>query len=135
MSQIVFPSKNPLVLPHEILKGDSEVRSESTHHCSGHDDCLSESQILFEKEQQLRDKSSTSDGSRFNSCCSDHEVFIPTLLPKGCQSNLRQLMELSLNEKSSKFTPTTPYVHKFRTEMCKNYELYGYCKFGDEVSI
>ena len=32
------------------------------------------------------------------------------------------------------FTPSTPYVHKFRTEMCKNFELYGKCKYGDEVS-
>lgn len=32
------------------------------------------------------------------------------------------------------FTPSTPYVHKFRTEMCKNWELYGKCKYGDEVS-
>ena len=34
----------------------------------------------------------------------------------------------------SDFTPSTPYVHKFRTEMCKNFELYGKCKYGDEVS-
>jgi len=33
------------------------------------------------------------------------------------------------------FTPTTPHVHKFRTEMCKNFEQTGKCKFGDEVSI
>jgi hypothetical protein len=33
------------------------------------------------------------------------------------------------------FTPSTPYIHKFRTEMCKNWELYGKCKYGDEVSI
>ena len=33
------------------------------------------------------------------------------------------------------FTPSTPYVHKFRTEMCKNWDLYGKCKYGDEVSI
>ena len=33
------------------------------------------------------------------------------------------------------FTPSTPHVHKFRTEMCKNWELYGKCKYGDEVSI
>mgnify|MGYP002820726701 CR=1 FL=1 len=32
------------------------------------------------------------------------------------------------------FTPTTPYVHKFRTELCKTYEAYGKCKYGDEVS-
>ena len=32
------------------------------------------------------------------------------------------------------FTPSTPYVHKFRTELCKNWQLYGKCKFGDEVS-
>lgn len=32
------------------------------------------------------------------------------------------------------FTPSTPYVHKFRTEMCKNFMMYGKCKYGDEVS-
>lgn len=32
------------------------------------------------------------------------------------------------------FTPTTPYVHKFRTELCKTFEAYGKCKYGDEVS-
>ena len=35
----------------------------------------------------------------------------------------------------SNFMPSTPHVHKFRTEMCKNFELYGKCKYGDEVSI
>ena len=41
------------------------------------------------------------------------------------------LESLSLN---NDFTPSTPYVHKFRTELCKNFELYGKCKYGDEVS-
>lgn len=41
------------------------------------------------------------------------------------------LDQLTLN---NEFTPSTPYVHKFRTELCKNYELYGKCKWGDEVS-
>lgn len=41
------------------------------------------------------------------------------------------LDDLTLN---NEFTPSTPYVHKFRTEMCKNWELYGKCKYGDEVS-
>ena len=35
----------------------------------------------------------------------------------------------------NEFTPSTPYVHKFRTELCKIYMLYGKCKWGDEVSI
>jgi len=35
----------------------------------------------------------------------------------------------------NEFTPSTPYVHKFRTELCKNFQLYGKCKWGDEVSI
>jgi hypothetical protein len=42
------------------------------------------------------------------------------------------LDSLSLN---NNFTPSTPYVHKFRTEMCKNFQMYGKCKYGDEVSI
>jgi hypothetical protein len=50
-------------------------------------------------------------------------------------NSFKYLMGLSLSEKNMKFTPTTPYVHKFRTEMCKNFELYGHCKYGDEVSI
>jgi hypothetical protein len=41
------------------------------------------------------------------------------------------LDDLTLN---NEFTPSTPYVHKFRTEMCKNWELYGKCKYGSEVS-
>ena len=41
------------------------------------------------------------------------------------------LSSLSLNDN---FTPSTPYVHKFRTEMCKNFMMYGKCKYGDEVS-
>ena len=40
-----------------------------------------------------------------------------------------------LSDKNMTFQPTTPYVHKFRTEMCKNFETYGKCKYGDEVSI
>lgn len=40
----------------------------------------------------------------------------------------------SLSNFNNDFTPSTPYVHKFRTEMCKNFELYGKCKYGDEVS-
>lgn len=42
------------------------------------------------------------------------------------------LNDVTLN---NEFTPSTPYVHKFRTELCKNWELYGKCKYGDEVSI
>jgi hypothetical protein len=41
------------------------------------------------------------------------------------------LDSLSLN---NNFTPSTPYVHKFRTELCKNFALHGKCKYGDEVS-
>jgi len=44
----------------------------------------------------------------------------------------QDLESLNLN---SNFTPSTPYVHKFRTEMCKNFEMKGHCKWGDEVSI
>jgi hypothetical protein len=50
-------------------------------------------------------------------------------------NSFKSLLGLSLSEKNMKFTPTTPYVHKFRTEMCKNFELYGQCKYVDEVSI
>lgn len=38
-------------------------------------------------------------------------------------------------DKNMSFTPSTPYVHKYKTEMCKNFETYGKCKYGDEVSI
>ena len=31
--------------------------------------------------------------------------------------------------------PSTPKVEKFRTEMCKNYELTGECRFGDNCSF
>jgi hypothetical protein len=36
---------------------------------------------------------------------------------------------------SSNFTPSTPYIHKFRTELCKNWSMYGKCKYGDECSF
>lgn len=42
------------------------------------------------------------------------------------------LLDVTLN---NEFTPSTPYVHKFRTELCKNWELYGKCKYGDECSF
>lgn len=74
-SQIIFMSGKPLQLPNVNLKVDSEVRSQSTHHSSGHDDCLSECQILSEKTTQQRQPSATTDGSRFNSCCSEVESF------------------------------------------------------------
>lgn len=44
----------------------------------------------------------------------------------------KEMAELSLD---NEFTPSTPYVHKFRTEMCKNWELTGKCKYGDECSF
>lgn len=50
---------------------------------------------------------------------------------------LKQLFEsigTQLSSSKLAFTPSTPYVHKFRTEMCRNFELYGRCKYGDEVS-
>ena len=50
---------------------------------------------------------------------------------------LKQLFEsigTQLSTQKLAFTPSTPYVHKFRTEMCRNFELYGRCKYGDEVS-
>lgn len=43
--------------------------------------------------------------------------------------------KISAETLNNEFTPSTPYVHKFRTEICKNFELTGFCKFGDEVSI
>lgn len=47
-----------------------------------------------------------------------------------------QLMSSGLDSLTldNEFTPSTPYVHKFRTELCKNFQMYGKCKFGDEVS-
>ena len=43
----------------------------------------------------------------------------------------KEMEDLTLD---NEFTPSTPYVHKFRTELCKNWELTGKCKYGDEVS-
>jgi hypothetical protein len=43
----------------------------------------------------------------------------------------KELDNLNIDDE---FTPSTPYVHKFRTEMCRNWELHGTCKYGDEVS-
>ena len=30
---------------------------------------------------------------------------------------------------------STPHVHKFKTEMCNNFELTGKCQFGENVRI
>jgi hypothetical protein len=59
--------------------------------------------------------------------------FIPSAAPFQPASSLASGLN-SLNNINNDFTPSTPYVHKFRTEMCKNFELYGKCKYGDEVS-
>mmetsp|Transcript_14512 Transcript_14512/g.22520 ORF Transcript_14512/g.22520 Transcript_14512/m.22520 type:complete len:204 (-) Transcript_14512:596-1207(-) len=48
------------------------------------------------------------------------------------KSVTNDLEKVSLNKD---FTPSTPYVHKFRTELCKNYELTGKCRYGDECSF
>jgi len=53
--------------------------------------------------------------------------------PAAGLGGLKALAE-NLESVKNNFTPSTPYVHKFRTEMCKNYEMYGKCKYGDEVS-
>lgn len=29
--------------------------------------------------------------------------------------------------------PTTPFLHKYKTELCKNWEIEGTCQFGDQV--
>lgn len=48
--------------------------------------------------------------------------------------NLIESFGQPLSDENLTFTPSTPYVHKFRTEMCKNFETYGKCKYGDKVS-
>ena len=65
---------------------------------------------------------------------SSFKPFTPSAKPSAPKSALANngLDSLELN---NDFTPSTPYVHKFRTEICKNFELYGKCKYGDEVSI
>lgn len=50
---------------------------------------------------------------------------------KVVQKNDLSTLSISLD---TNFTPSTPYVHKFRTEMCRNWQLYGKCKYGDECS-
>ena len=52
-----------------------------------------------------------------------------------CVGQLFDTFGESLSSRKNVFTPTTPYVHKFRTEICRNYELYGKCRYGDEVGI
>jgi hypothetical protein len=65
-------------------------------------------------------------------------IFTPTVAPvASAAQSVSTLGATGLDslEINNEFTPSTPYVHKFRTEMCKNFELYGKCKYGDEVSI
>lgn len=52
--------------------------------------------------------------------------------PIGPQSISASFASLKL---SNNFTPSTPHIHKFRTEMCKTFELYGKCKYGDRCSF
>jgi hypothetical protein len=67
-------------------------------------------------------------------------LFTPTVAPASAATTAQSVSTLGATgldslEINNEFTPSTPYVHKFRTEMCKNFELYGKCKYGDEVSI
>lgn len=65
-------------------------------------------------------------------------IFTPTVAPAAAATaSVSTLGATGLDslEINNEFTPSTPYVHKFRTEMCKNWEVYGKCKYGDEVSI
>jgi hypothetical protein len=65
----------------------------------------------------------------------DSKPFQPSAYFKPAQVNNSLSSGLStLDCIKNDFTPSTPYVHKFRTEMCKNWDLYGKCKYGDEVS-
>jgi hypothetical protein len=76
----------------------------------------------------------------FNAKAPVFKPFVPTAqktvmpakaAPTVAASGFNGLDSLNIN---NDFTPSTPYVHKFRTEICKNFELYGKCKYGDEVS-
>ena len=71
-----------------------------------------------------------------SAAASTFKPFVPTAKPatKTATSALAS-SGLDSIELNNDFTPSTPYVHKFRTEICKNFELYGKCKYGDEVSI
>jgi hypothetical protein len=31
--------------------------------------------------------------------------------------------------------PSTPFLHKYKTELCKNWELEGTCVYGDTVNF
>jgi hypothetical protein len=63
--------------------------------------------------------------------CDTKQAVEPQSTATGGENSKFGLDSLSLN---NNFTPSTPYVHKFRTEMCKNFQMYGKCKYGDEVS-
>ena len=77
-------------------------------------------------------KETTCEGNGCNSnadCCStDSKASDTNGNPDKKRSKLDDLGQITL---AQDFTPSTPYVHKFRTEMCKNWELYGKCKYGD----
>lgn len=71
----------------------------------------------------------------FNPTSITAPIFKPTNAPSQlpAQGGLSAGLS-SLSNINNDFTPSTPYVHKFRTEICKNFELHGKCKYGDEVS-
>jgi len=78
----------------------------------------------------------------FNAKAPVFKPFVPTVAPKPAVAKIAApatstssgFTGLDSVNIGSDFTPSTPYVHKFRTEICKNFELYGKCKYGDEVS-
>ena len=40
--------------------------------------------------------------------------------------------KISAETLNNEFTPSTPYVHKFRTEICKNFELTSFLNYDSD---
>lgn len=111
----------------DATSGDVEIETTSSQ--EGDVSCACSDKVQKETKKSLK----------FNPQAMPYFKPTTTFVPQEAKSEEQQKDKSLKNEienmtLNNDFTPSTPYVHKFRTEMCKNWEQYGYCKYGDEVS-
>ena len=85
------------------------------------DDC-SYSQKSCATTRTRSSSESTTEGSEYGSSSEYAPSFYPSHVAKTMDGQYKPVV------------PSTPFLHKYKTEMCKNWELTGACKFGENVS-
>lgn len=119
----VFPSKETVDLTHEeSCQCCSDMNTTACETVDQNNSKLDLSDTSILDIQEFKPKNTLSASLNASS-------FVPSK-PSGQTGSGLESVDLD-----NDFTPSTPYVHKFRTEICRNFELYGKCKYGDEVSI